>query len=302
MYTYGQQHTVPNDVVATECIYFTTEVYDAAVVDNRNAVITRALGGIFDVLSISDYAWTVAPQNTTPAVNGGWARDNYWGNIFMRGFDEYTLRNQSNETVRLVGYLCTARKDSIKYNGSLQNNVYNYLGQGFSENGIDANVTDATNRGLVTSNLTPRNSRYFCRTFKILRQFRKRIAPGKIIKQKIFYKWHKHTPADLVQSTGSTNTTWSARTIRFDKLKGEKFVLWRLEANIGGIAGQTTITKNIAQTTPTVIMETQRHYWFKHFNKPLGPALDFTAIGTATTTASIIIDADEQKGAETDAS
>lgn len=299
--TYGQQHTVPNAGIEMECIYFSTEVYDTAIVNNRDAVNNSLLGGISDVLALADYAFTNTPQNHASGSAPGWTHDNIWGKLFVKGMDTYTLRNQSNETVRLTMYYCRCRKDTLRYNGTNRENLINYLGQGFSENGYNVANADYSNAAVTTDNMNPRQSRLFCRTFKIFNQKRITIPPGESVSRSIFYRWRKHTPADYVL-TSDAATAFASRTRRYGHIKGEKFILFKLHGNIAGVAGQTDITKLIAQTTPTVIMKTERRYWHKHFPRPLGSVITFTGHGVSAGAGSIIIDNDEVAGAEIDAS
>jgi len=300
MFTYGQQHTVPNTTIEQECIYFTTELFNAAVTDKVN-VVTRSLLGYYDIMQVADYAWTNTPNNVHTGVNTGWVNDMQWGPLFIKGVDEYTLRNQSNETITLTGYVCRGRKDTIRYVGSLTENIYNFLGEGFAENGYNPGTSTAANSALTMDNMNPRQSRMFCRNFKIVNQIKKVIGPGMSTKYKIWQRWRKFIPVDYVH-TDNLGRAWLDKTPRYSHIKGEKFVLWKLHPPIGGVVDQVTYQKQITQTTPTVIMQTTRHLWYKHLPRPLGSINTFEAFGIDDAVASIIVDEDEKKGAEIDAS
>lgn len=301
-FTYGQQHTVPNLTTNQECVYFVTEVYNVAITERQN-VITRPLGGIENLMSIGDYAWVNNPRLVTAVADQGWTADNIWGKLFVRGTDLYTLRNQSNETVRITAYYCRCRKDTIRYIGSTTENVYNYLGQGFAENGYNPAQWSAANAGVTLDNLTPRNSRLFCRTFKIFKQEKIFLHQGATTNRSIHYRWRKHTLADyIVANSELTTLQWTNYTKRYAHIKGEVFILFKLHPPIAGVDGQTDLTKQITQTTPTVIMQTQRKYDFKHFPRPLGPLENFVSTGISMAEGSIMRDDDEKKGPEADAS
>ena len=230
-----------------------------------------------------------------------------WGKMFLKGKDIYELRNQSNETVHITAYVCYARKD-LFFNPYLNEsnngkNVYFYLATGFAENGFDINSQTTTQDALTVDSFTPFMSRFFVRQFKIGRVKKLKIGPGRVLKQTLSMKWRHYTPADMTMNTGAA-TAWISRARRFDVLKGERFILFKLHSNVGGVSGQTSLEKNVAQTTPTVIMRTYRRYWAKHFPRTRQPLVYYTPYGIAAagTAASIIVDADEQKGAEIDAS
>lgn len=289
-----------------------TEKYDTTIPTvGKNVVDTLSLGGIEDLSQICDYVWQTTPQNVIGSTNTGF-NDVVWGKLFWRGMDTYELRNQSNETVSLTAYYCIARKDSIFAPGEGDtstpphtiSNVYNYLGAGLAENGYYANYPSGLNGGLTDDVFTPYMSRLFCRTFKIIKQKRVKIAPGKVLVKKIKAGWHSFTPGDYYQNSGSAQVLWTLRTRMYDHIKGERFILWKLRGSISGVASQVTATKYIAQTTPTVIMKTTRRYEVKHLPKPAAPMVNLIPRGFATggTAGTIIVDADEQKGSAFNAS
>lgn len=292
---------MPNNDGQPECIYFTTEFYDGDVKDNRIGVNTIPLGGLEELRRIGEYAWINTPLDVTGGINNGWTADNIWGKIFTKGLDTYTLRNQSNEPVRITAYVCRCRMNTIRYNGTINENVYNYMGEGFAENGHDVGNQAATNTGLTVDTMNIRQSRLFCRTFKIVKQYQLKIGPGQTAVRKMNYKWRKHVLADYML-TDNANTNWTTKTRRYAHLKGEMFTLFKLHGNIGGIPAQATLMKVIGQTTPTVILQTQRNYWFKHFPRPAGAMLLFASVGTNNQAPSIMRDDDEKAGTEQDAS
>lgn len=261
------------------------------------------LGGINDILSLADNAWTYYPANLASGANLGNSSDILWGKIAVKGRETYKLRNQSNETIRLTCYYCVARRD-WKFDYTTQDlNIYKILATGFAENGLTVNGVNADSVNMQDDRHTPFQSHAFCRQYKITRVKNIVIAPGAIVARKIRYPWRVHTPAHYTTNPGSeTGSSWSGRGRNVNSLKGERFILFKLHGNIGGIAGQTVLEKDIGQTTPTVIMETSRMYWFKHLPISRSPAIDFTTSGHQATTASIIVDDDEKKGAEIDAS
>jgi len=298
-YSFGQQHTVPNASDNLECIYFTTEKTNTSVTDRINTQ-TRPLGGLDDIISVADILWVNTPANNTPASNSGWSSDINWGAMFIRGVDKYVLRNQSNDHMRITGYVCSCRKD-IQFNDGLLKNIYNFLGTGFAENGFNINEQTANNLATYNDTMTPFQSRMFCRTFKIHRTVRKFLQPGQSTTHKLRLPWQKRVPADYTMNTGAA-TAWADRLKRVSNVRGERFILWKLHSSIGGITGQTTLEKNIGQTTPTIIMSTIRHYQVKHFPRPNASVVTFVPSGIVAGSASIIIDDDEKAGAEVDAS
>lgn len=305
-FSYGQQHTVPNAVAGIECVYWVTEQTNPANT-SRVQTITRCLQGITDIQNLASWMWMAQPTNVTPTLNPGWNYDQVYGDLYVMGNDLYTLRNQSNETVRITAYECTARQNQLfdptptNLPPQTVNNKYAYLASGWAENGLDINSQFATSSIMTRDEVTPFMSRMFTRNFKINRVRRIFIRPGGIKKLILRSRWRRHVPADYVTSQGSANA-WTNRETRFDTLKGERFILFKLHGNIGGIDAQATMEKNISQTTPTVIMHTKRVYRCKHRPRPIGGAVNFTDVGFGSGTASIIVDADEQKGAEIDAS
>lgn len=301
-FTYGQQHTVPNALNRVECVYFTTESTNTTHAD-RNETITVPLCGVNEICNIADYAWQTNPQNLTATVNAGWVGDITWGKLFVKAHEKQEIRNQSNEPVTLTAFTCRTRANVYLDTSAVEKdyNIYYYLGTGFAENGMDATNRTATNQTLTDSRISPFQSRFFCRHFKIVRVKRYHIQPGNILTTQNKTRWRSFQPADITRNL-DTSTAFTARSKMYNNIRGEQFVLWKLQGNIGGIDGQATFEKNIGQTTPTVIMRTFRKYAFKHMPITKSPALTFAADGITTAATSIIVDSDEQKGAEIDAS
>jgi len=169
-------------------------------------------------------------------------------------------------------------------------------------NGLTANSSQADASSMDIDKFTPFMSHAFCRNYKIFRTKRITIRPGEISVQRLLYPWHKHTPAHYTVTTTGAATSWGNRTKVVTQVKGERFILFKLHSNVGGISGQTTLEKDVGQTTPTIVMETLRTYFFKHLPLPAAPAIDWTTAGHQAGVASIIVDSDEVKGAEIDAS
>lgn len=303
--TFGQQHTVPDVTTDPECVYFTVEQSNVTHTE-RSETTTRSLGGMLDVLNVADQLFVKQPSNAVSSANAGWSDDMAWGSMYLKGKDIYEIRNQSNETVYITAYICTSRQNAYFAPDDTTNNpknIYYYLATGWSERGFDVNNQQPENDAMRVDIFTPFMSRQFCHQFKINKVEKFKIEPGKIKKKSLALRWRKYIPADLTIPTGG-GSAWVAKQRKFDTLKGERFILFKLHGNVAGQATQTTIEKWVTQTTPTVVMRTFRRYWGKHFPQTKKPVVYYPPFGHtgAGAAANIIVDADEQKGVEIDAS
>jgi len=294
-YEYGQQHTVPNADTAMECVYFMTEKFDNTIT-NRGDVGTRALGGITDILNIADNVWQTTPTNAATTTNPGFL-DSSFGSLFLRGRDIYMLRNQVNEHIMGTAFYCVAKRDYIfnpEQSGKTVT-MYDYLGSGWAQNGLDISNSDGNNGTMFQLRYTPFDSRLFTRIFKIAKVEKFRIPIQGTKTFSIGMKWHRYDPNNYVRTTNSG--LWATRDRRFDVIKGERFILFKVHSNVGGdITSNTAFQKEVAQTTPTVAMVTRRSYEVKHIVHPQNMAINFVSSGISTDTASIIIDVDDIKG------
>lgn len=278
---FGQAVEVPNTLNALESRYFVTEAGDTAhdPAYTADTIPTRPLGNPTELLNLCQYAFTTYPDIADTSINPSPAGvfDAIQGTLWWKGKDIYTIRNQTNESVTIQAYYCHVRKDWNQNDGQRQN-VYRLLGRGFAERGLDSANAGAFNRAMFLSGQNPFASPLFCRVVKIVKSERFSIAPGKVKHKSIRTKWRTFHPIDLV--TLSTSAfQWASLTPRYDFIKGEKFILFKLFSGIGMPTGQpaTNWDRNIGQTDPLVIMATNRRYYFKHMWQPAAGLIQFTS-------------------------
>jgi len=259
---FGQQHTIPNDVGGFESRYFTAEETDTAL-ETEDEALTRPLRNIHDIVLLTNYAFNSqfdpTAIGTTPAIT----RDFLQGHLWVKGMDTYTIRNQADEDIFIKAYVCHVRKD-YKELGASNQNVYALLGKGFQERGYDPSNGAAYNGGLTRPAITPYDSSTFTRVIKIKRSFNIRLKPAQMRRVRLVTGWKAYRPLDYSHFPGNTGTSWAGGTLRFDYIKGERFILFKLFANPGAVTGQTTFFHNIGQTNPGIIMHTARNYKYKH--------------------------------------
>lgn len=259
---FGQQHTVPNFVDGLESCYITPEATDTTV-ESEDEVLTRPLGNIHDIMKLTSYAFSSVPNfagiNVSPATTG----DFYQGHLWWRGTDVYTIRNQTDEPVRMVAYICHPRHNH-REELAAPYNLYKMLGRGFQERGYDTNNGTATNKAMFQPAITPFDSSIFVRNFKITRKFGFKIPTAGMKRVTLRTRWRSVQPISLVWNAGNTNTGWEAQTKRYDYIRGEKIIIFKLFGNPAAVTGQISFTKNIGQTEPGIIMHTARKYQYKH--------------------------------------
>lgn len=279
-YTYGQAIEVPDLSPGIECRYFITEAYEAGA--TADTVQTRPLYGVYDIMTTANNMWETNPTTLSTAINGQpkGAYDWIAGTLFLKGKDIYTIRNQSNEDVWIQAYYCTFRKDYNQNDGQ-QQNVYRLLGRGFAERGYDAGNAGAFNNALYRADINPFDSPLFTRLVKITRVTKFKIKPGEYKKKYLKGGWKRYRPIEYV-TPSSADEAWSLNTQKYDWLKGSKFILFRVVGNPAMVTGQTVDAwaRQIGQTTPMIIMATQRHYEAKHLPLPTKGLVTFVSSGT----------------------
>lgn len=302
---YGQQNTATGYTSGGQGgTYFTTESVGTGVT-TKDDVPTRVLDDVHHLLNIADNVWPV-----TPAFDNATASN--FGKVKLKSRLTYTLRNQSNETANIKCYYCKVRKDTnwTQVNTNTfagdKASIYTVLGYGFAQSDLLPAQQTGDNVVLNEVHWTPFESKAFVENFLIQKVKRIKLAPGEDTNVVIKKPWHHFKPEKLVNmDAGSVAHDWAstAMTRKYAWIRGAKFILFNLESRIAGIAGQATYQKNITYTTPTVIMQSAFEYHAKfHSITPSKAKLLLATSGIASGTASIIIDADEQKGAEIDAS
>lgn len=263
-------------------------------------------------MNMADIAWTNNPGNVGAANNQGWTTDWILGSLSARGSATYTIRNQTNETVHIDCYYCKARQNF--FHQGLQTaagyaNLYSLLGEGFAMNGIDNNTVSALNQALTINDYNIYQSHGFCKIFKVMKQERIQIQPGKIKKRSIAMKTVRVIPNDITANEGTTLTRWPDRVKRWDYMRHEKFILFRLRGSIAGAVlnpgntPQITMEKIIEQNTPTVILYAQFKYRFQHFPRTSVPDESARTFGMDTGSGfnpRIIIDNTLVAGTEVD--
>lgn len=312
--SYGQQNTSAGSTGSGGGAHiFTTEVFNASSV-NKQDIQTVILNDVNHIRTVAAATWAEIPINTTQYSNPGFTAAIRDG-MLLRSQVKYTLRNQSNETEVVTAYHCTVRKDEFWEGFHTLNDgitkiksVYDVLGQGFAENGLDPASAGANNAVLSEAAWTPFQSPTFCRMFKITKVRTSRIKAGEERSMTIKKRWSKLIPDDIFQAPNNgAQVNWNAREFRKTYLKGAKFVLFVLKARIAAITPvQEDFMKEITFTTPTVIMLSEFRYQSRYLPTNKTPAtLIFAPTGIRAPAgpeqASIIRDSDMIPGPETEA-
>jgi len=246
---FGQVAFTPNAVDSLESSYFTPEETDTEAKD-EDAVLTRPLGNIYEMMLLANYAWPNRPSfpgiGTFPAQLKDW----FQGHLYWKGTDRYTIRNMTSEPVFMKAYFMTPREDH-KEDLTMYTNLYRMLGRGFQERGYDTSNGNSSNAGMAIPSLTPFNSAIITRRFKITRVVPIRISTGNMKVITLSTKWRSCQPISLVLNAGNTDLPWTQQQFRYDYIKGEKIVIFKFFSNPAAITGQTTYTKNIGEADET---------------------------------------------------
>lgn len=302
LFTYGQQHRVSGTALEPESIYFTTENTNTAHT-LRSTTVTVMFPDVQQICAIADTAWTALPVNVAATQPNPSASDDTRGDLYLKGTRSHKVRNQSNETINLTLYYCRVRKDWYEQTDTANafTNMYTMMARGFSENGYDPTVLDPTNSAMIQENFTPFHSRTFCRLNKVYLTKHVKIRPGQTMTCGLKMGWKRFTPNDI-----TVNVTGPAffldRSKRFNYLRGQQFIMFKLHSSLAGVTGQITLEKEITDTTPTIIMQTIDRYDFKHFKQEVTPVSQFVVRGYRNVAGAIMLDDDFKAGAEADAS
>lgn len=301
----GQEHTVPKTNGVQECVYFTSELYNAGV--DVNSVVTRELNDNTHLAIIADWFYR-GNVNSAQVQQDTWVNTMLKTKFLMKSYVQYTLRNQSTEGEEIVAYYCKPRGNITENVSSGITNLYNWLSIGFANNGLDyANITPSTNVYMKEGKMTPFNAYDFVRDFHIYKVKKLKIAPSESVNLSIRCKSFMWRPADLFEVKGSTSaTTWVGCAQKFAYNKYSRFIMFQLKSRPAGWGiTQATYSKNIQMTTPTVIM----HSTFKYSVKSLIQLpqnyvnIELGGIGdnSASAPPAIIVPDGDLVGGETDA-
>lgn len=308
---YGQEHTVQASGSDSSCFYFTCELTDTAAGTTKNNVTTielldyRHLGTMF----IDGWLGTVANSFNGPV---GVSANNYTSNkskMLVKGWQLSRIRNQSNEPVRITCYWLRPRHDiNLNVGSSGVANLYTTMANGFIANGINvANQTPSTNAGMTEARYSPFNSFDLCRDFKIYRVQKKVLNPSDMTTFSLKSKPVIMRPMDLWQHTGTSTANWDADPTKrkYDFHRRCRVLLFRVDSNPAGWgAAQANYTKNIQQTTPTVLMDTLFRYECKMVHIPPTPTAIIESAGIANNAGvgpAIIVPDGDVVGVEADA-
>jgi len=259
---FGQVAFTANAVNSLESSYFTPEETDteAKIEDD---VLTRPLGNIYDLMLLANYAWPNNPSfvgiGTVPAQLKDW----FQGSLWWKGTDRYTIRNMTSEPIFMKAYYMTPRQHH-KEDTTMYTNLYRMLGRGFQERGYDTSNGSSQNAGMDLPTLTPYQSSIITRRFKITRVQPIRVGTGAMKVITLSTNWRSVQPISLVMNAGNTDLNWTQQQKRYDYIKGERIIIFKLFSNPAAITGQSTFTKNIGQSQTGIIMHTARRYTYKH--------------------------------------
>lgn len=309
---YGQEHNVPA-VSATgvrPCVYFTPEFYVSNA--SIDSVPTVCLYDYTHIGTVANIVWKntvtnsfgVVPTSTTLATSSKMR-------ILIRGHQVSTIRNQTNEPVVIECWVLKPRGNTPTFNtGAGFSNLYQKLSFGFANNSLDAGNTNASvNITMKDSNYHPYNSWDLCRDF-IIKPLKSRVlSPTQMAVYKLKGKSMLFRPADVWSLSGSSsNSNWDSpqSTRRFEILKQQRYLLFRLRGNPAGFGGaaQSTYAKLIQMTTPTVIMDTRFKYEAKAIHQMPTPSTFITHSGITTNGAvppAIVVPDGDVIGAESEA-
>lgn len=263
--TFGSEHQVVDQAGTglPNCLYFTTVRNQAAV--TVSTYLDIPWGNWFHLQTIFDILWPnyLVTGSTVASNNLGWTTTSNKDRVWLKGSAKYTLRGQSNETEFITAYYCKPRHNISADITGVSNNVLNFLGMGFASNGLDPATTNATNAMLVNDQFSPFESFAFCKNFQIFKVKRLRISPGE--QQTLFLKGRSAMlqPYDIWNQpafAGGT-TTYSSLTRRYNYMKHERFILFKLSGRPAGYGDQAPNTgnyaKGITRTTPTCVLQTE---------------------------------------------
>lgn len=308
---YGQEHTVQASGSDASCFYFTCELSDTSAGTTKNNVTTLELDDYRHLGPMFIQGWLGSVANSFNNAVGA-STNNYTSNkskMLVKGYQMSRIRNQSNEPVRITCYYLRPRHD-INYNvGSAGiTNLYNIMVSGFLANGLDpGNTTASTNSNMTRARFSPFQSYDLCRDFKITRVQTRLLNPSDTTTFINKRKAHMLRPMDLWQHTGTTTANWDTAPgqRKYDYHRNCRVMLFRVDSNPAGWgAAQTNYTKNIQQTTPTVIMDTIFKYECKMVHIPPTPSAMLETAGiafNASNAPSIIVPDGDVVGPEVDA-
>lgn len=261
---YGQLHTVPAAPTGTmTCLYWTCNRFGVP----NNAMLNIATATLYDQAHLGPIFDTLF-KGTLPAMQGpGSSNDTTLDTsrkslIYVSGKVTYNLRNQSTETGNYTAYICKVRENWDYTTGATITNLYQILGKGFAQNGLDRLVDTSGNVTMTDSVFTPFQSLMFCQFAKIQQVKKFTIGPGN---QKTFTLKAKSRliRPDTIFRYDDADDLFSWATAPQISLysKYQRFILFRQEARPRGIgATGADYNKAIAHTSPSTLMWTKFHY------------------------------------------
>jgi len=310
---YGQEHTVSRLTDAKSCFYFTVERY--AQLNTKDDVPTIELYDWNHVMNIADFLRVNTGLFNFPItaafgnnVVGADLRLKY----LLKGKQISTIRNQSTEAVNITAYYCRPRAQHVNFGdtatGGVEHNTYKFLAQGFANNGIDPGLPlPSLNEGMLDGNYSPFESFDFTHNFKVVKVRKVHIVPSS---EKTFVLSSSSKllrPLDYINNAGTTSgfANWSSSRRKYTMLRPAQFLLFKVTTRPAGWgAVQAGYSKQIQQTSPTIIMDTTFRYKAKIV--PSYPSTNSVieqvgiAINGATAPAIIVADGDAV-GTEMDA-
>lgn len=271
---YGQELTVGASTLAPQSAYMVTEVYDpttGADAATKDTIATVPLFSNRHLASLADVVWRGNINNSMvqPAYNEVSITTDVAARVVARGQVSYKLRNQSTDIVHVRCYVCRSRQDTNMFNfvssASFQTsyiNLYAQLAAGFAASGIDPAVAGTANNGMNQRQYSPFNSQVFCENWKITRSKTYKLNPGAMKVLGLKSRRIVFRPSKYFAVSGTTTpTTWRGASWVYLHNKFEKFILFQIMSEPMGFgAAQTNYSKEVSNTSPTVILNTQFGY------------------------------------------
>lgn len=261
---YGQLHTVPAAPTGTmTCLYWTANRFGVPA----NAMLNIANVLLYDHVHLASIFDTLF-KGSLPSMQGAASSNDTTLDtsrkslVYVSGKVSYTLRNQSTETGNYTAYICKVRHDWDYSTSSTISNIYQILGKGFAQNGLDRTIDNSNNVYMTDSIMTPFQSLMFCEAVKIQQVKKFSIGPGN---QKTFTLTAKAKlirPDTIFRYDDADDLfTWATAPQVSLLHRYERFILFKQDARSRGIgATGADYNKAIAHTTPSTLMWTKFHY------------------------------------------
>lgn len=186
----------------------------------------------------------------------------------------YEYSNMDITSTYLTAYFCRARRDvpdTLNYFSPVQ-----IMEDGWADNNYSVGSRGVL--GFDELNLDPFKSFKFCHYFNIYKVKKLKLQGGESGKLAVKCKSRVLNMADAFTKSGGDQATWSAYSKLWSHVKGSKFILFRVEGEIGN---QETTKTNITATAPRVNFITSYNYTYKRISESrsdliVGPVAGFT--------------------------